>query len=225
MDPARRIEMLERLASLYRAGDLSDEEYAAEKAKLLAGAAADAGARDDPLAGDIVIATDEEEVDRFRGSTTGWLLGSLSGWGTVLLCLAWPAAALAWPEAWPLRIGAALSVAGIGLIAWRYLRNIGAHYVLTTQRLIMRTGIFLKRIDEIELFRVKDARVDFSLVNQLTGIGRITLRTSDQSSHQSDFVMRDIPDAQDVRETIRMLVDKARQRRRVRELDIDEWGA
>lgn len=219
MDQAR-IEMLERLAGLYRSGHLSDEEYAAEKAKVLSGAPA---ANGDDWAEE--AATDEEEIDRFRGSTTGWLLGSLLGWGTILLVLAWPIALLASLGYWPEWIAAGASLAGVGVIVWRWLRNIAARYVLTTQRLVMHTGIVFKRVDEIELYRVKDCRVDFSLINQLTGIGRLTLRTSDQSSQQVDFVLSDVPDAVDVRETIRTLVDKARLRRRVREVDIDEWNA
>jgi membrane protein YdbS with pleckstrin-like domain len=221
-----RIDMLERLAGLFRAGNLSEEEYAAEKAKVLAGAPTVA-----PAAGDFVDYTPpganagEDEIDRFRGSTTGWLLGSLYGWGTILLVLAWPVALLASLETWPLRIAGGLSLFGLGMIVWRFFGNISASYVLTTQRLVMRTGIFFKRVDEIELYRVKDVRVDYSLVNQLTGIGRLTLRTSDQSSNQTDFTIPDVPDAVDLRETLRMLVDKARQRRGVREMDVDEWGA
>jgi len=222
MDQAR-IEMLERLAGLYRSGDLSAEEYADQKAKLLAGGTA--GAADDGSDDLAAMTAGEEEIDRFRGTTTGWLLGSLYGWGTILLCLAWPVAMLASLGTWPLRVAAVASVAGLAIIGLRYLRNISARYVLTTQRLVMHTGIVFKRVDEIELYRVKDARVDYSLVNQLTGIGRLTLRTSDQSSHEIDFVLHDIPDAVDVRETVRMLVDKARLRRRVREIDVDEWNA
>jgi len=230
MDHSQRIEMLERLAGLHRAGNLTDSEYAAEKARLLGtgetGVAALAGFEDeeaDEVVAGFRFATDEEEIDRFRGSTLGWLFGSLSGWGTILLCILPLIALLAQLHGWPLWLAMAAALAGFGAIGLRYLRNLAAFYVLTTQRLILRTGILFKRVDEIELFRVKDARVDFSLVNQLTGIGRITLRTSDPSSEQAEFVLRDVPDAQDVRETLRTLVDKARRRRGVRELDIDGW--
>lgn len=229
MDHSQRIEMLERLAGLHRAGNLTDSEYAAEKARLLSAGEANVAAlaeleeEGDEVFSGFRFATDEEEIDRFRGSTAGWLFGSLAGWGTILLCILPLIALLAQLERWPLWLSMAASLIGFGAIGLRYLRNLAAFYVLTTQRLILRTGILFKRVDEIELFRVKDARVDFSLVNQLTGIGRITLRTSDPSSEQVEFVMRDVPDAQDVRETLRTLVDKARRRRGVRELDIDSW--
>lgn len=221
----RRIEMLERLAGLYRAGHLSEAEYAAEKARLIAGAdRAQQVATPSAFYETPAVNVDEEAIDSFRGSTTGWLLGSLLGWGTLLLCLAWPGALLASLDLWPTRIAGALSLAGLAVVVLRFLRNIAARYILTTQRLILHSGIVFKQVDEIELYRVKDARVDFSIVNQLTGIGRITLRTSDASSAQLDFTMHDIPDAIDMRETIRTLVDKARQRRGVRELDIDGGG-
>jgi membrane protein YdbS with pleckstrin-like domain len=231
MDQTQRIEVLERLAKLRREGHISEAEYITEKEKLLdtprtvqpaprVELGMDEDEDDDD---DIVLESDESEIDRFRGSTTGWLMGSLSGWGTVLLCLMVLVGLLAGLEGWRWWLTVAASLAGFAIIAWRFIQNISANYELTNQRLILRTGIFFKRVDEIELYRVKDARVDYSLINQISGIGQITMRTSDQSSQQVDFVMRDIPDAQDVRETIRMLVDKARQRRRVRELDVDEW--
>ncbi len=216
MDDANRIATLEKLANLHRAGSLSAEEYAAEKAKLLA---------DDAGGGAGGVVSTEEPVEQFHGSTVGWLFGALLGWLVILLCL-WPIAAFALSTDDSVRyVSLALLAAGFAAIVVRWIGNVAKKYELTTQRLILRTGILFKRVDEIELYRVKDSRVDFSLLNQLTGIGTITLRSSDVSSQETDFTMRDVPRARAVRESIRTLVDQARQRRRVRELDIDEWGA
>lgn len=187
-----QIEALERLAKLRDTGVLSDTEFEEQKQRLLNGATAPAAIA--PGGGS------EQPVDDFRGSTLGWLFGSAMGWLTVLLCFV---------------------VVGFIVLLVKWVENISTRYELTTQRLIIRSGIFMKRVDEIELFRVKDVRVDFSLINQLTGIGQITLRTSDPSSQGQDFILRDVPNAKALRETLRALVDQARQRRRVRELDID----
>lgn len=217
MEDADRISMLERLANLHSAGSITTAEFEAEKARVLAGDAPDAGAS--------AIVTDEQIIDRFHGTTTGWLFGTLLGWFVVILCLS-PLAALALSADNPtLYITLALLAAGIAAIAVQWIGNISKKYELTSQRLIMRTGIIFKRVDEIELYRVKDTRVDFSLLNQLTGIGTVTLRSSDVSSQETDFIIRDVPRAREVRELIRTLVDQARQRRRVRELDVDEWNA
>ena len=80
----------------------------------------------------------------------------------------------------------------------------------------------MKSIDEIELYRIKDVRVDFSVINQIADIGTITITSSDRTTQNMQFVLRDIPAARERREGIRKLVDRARRQRGVRELDIDE---
>ena len=146
----------------------------------------------------------EREVDSFRSSTARWLFGSLAGWGTLVL-----------------------SAVGIGLviILVRWLRNMSSTYVITDQRLIVRSGLLMKSIDEIELYRIKDVRVVFSVINQITDIGTITLTSTDRTTGDTEFVLRDVPAARERREGLRKLVDRARQRRGVRELDVDREGS
>ncbi len=143
----------------------------------------------------------ERPVDEFRSSTRRWLLGSFAGWGTLLICLV-----------------------GIGfvLIGVRWLRNRSATYEITDQRLIIKRGILFKTIDEVELYRIKDVRLGYSLLNQMTDIGTITLTSSDRTTAGAEFSLRDIPMARERREGLRKLVDRARQRRGVRELDVDD---
>ena len=143
----------------------------------------------------------ERPVDEFRSSTRRWLLGSFAGWGTLLACLA-----------------------GIGfvIIGVRWLKNRSASYEITDQRLIIKRGILFKTIDEIELYRIKDVRLGYSLLNQMTDIGTIILTSSDRTTSGGEFTLRDIPMARDRREGLRKLVDRARQRRGVRELDVDD---
>ena len=146
----------------------------------------------------------ERPVDEFRSSTRRWLLGSFAGWGTLLTCFA-----------------------GVGfvLIGIRWLKNRSASYEITDQRLIIRRGILFKTIDEIELYRIKDVRLGYSLLNQMTDIGTITRTSSDRTTAGGEFILRDIPMARDRREGLRKLVDRARQRRGVREMDIDHEDA
>ena len=141
-----------------------------------------------------------ETIDAFRGSTGRWLIGSAAGLGTLLLCLV-----------------------GVGLLiaAARWIANMSALYEVTADRLIVRRGIIFKSIDEIELYRVKDVRVDFSLLNQMADIGRITLVSSDRTSVDGVTELADIPRARERREQLRALVEAARERRRVREIDVD----
>jgi uncharacterized membrane protein YdbT with pleckstrin-like domain len=157
-------------------------------------------------------------LDTFRPSTKGWLLGTLAGWGTILVALAGIVLTLLHYGLWFL----ALTLVALLVVAWRWLENMGAKYEITDERLIIRRGIVSKSIDEIELYRIKDCRIDFSLINQLAGIGRITIASSDETTRSGDLVIAGIERAQERRETLRRLVDAARQKRSVREIDMHE---
>ncbi|HSX54140.1 MAG TPA: PH domain-containing protein [Sphingomonas sp.] len=138
-------------------------------------------------------------IDRFRSSTWGWLRGTLAGWGTLLLCLV-----------------------GVGLIIIlvKWIANLATTYEVTEDRLILHKGIFVKSIDEIELYRVKDVRIDFSLINQWADIGTITITSSDETTKTGPLVIRDVDQARARREKLRALVNAARRLRGVREIDM-----
>jgi hypothetical protein len=62
--------------------------------------------------------------------------------------------------------------------------------------------------------------MDFSLLNQIAGIGTICLASSDETTRTAELVMRNVPNAQQRREELRKLVDAARRQRGVREMDM-----
>lgn len=138
-------------------------------------------------------------LDSFRSSTWGWLRGTLAGWATLLLCFV-----------------------GIGLIITlvKWIQNLATSYDVTVDRLIIRRGILVKSIDEVELYRVKDIRIDFTLINQRANIGTITLTSSDETTRTAPLVIPHIENARPRREELRVLIDTARQKRRVREVDV-----
>ncbi len=159
-------------------------------------------------------------TDIFRSSTKGWLIGTLAGWGTIVLILAGIILSLlplglnlGW---WPIL----LSVVGLGLIAWKWLTNMMASYEITPDRLVIRRGIFVKSIDEIELYRIKDVRIDFTIINQIANVGTIGITSSDETTRDGPLMLPLIENAKLRREALRDLVDQARQRRRVREVDM-----
>ncbi len=82
-------------------------------------------------------------------------------------------------------------------------------YEITPERLILKRGIVMKSIDEIELYRIKDIRMDFSLLNQWAGIGTICLTSSDETTRTGELLLRNVPKAQMRREELRHLVDAA----------------
>lgn len=143
----------------------------------------------------------DQVTDRFRSSTWGWLRGTLAGWLTLLLCL----------------VGV-----GLVIILFKWLENIATTYEVTPDRLIIRRGIFNKSIDEVELYRVKNIRIDFSLINQWADIGTISILSSDETTRDAPLVIPHVDAARRRREELRLLVDAARQKRRVREIDMHE---
>ncbi|HYD13551.1 MAG TPA: PH domain-containing protein [Allosphingosinicella sp.] len=158
-------------------------------------------------------------LDTFRPSTLGWLKGTLAGWGTVLLFIAgivlWLMNTANLGMYW-----VALSLLALGIFVWRWFENLASKFSITEERLIIRRGIIAKSVDEIELYRIKDVRINFSIINQIAGIGTISISSSDETTRDGDLVIRDVERAQARREELRRLVDTARQKRRVREIDM-----
>jgi len=157
-----------------------------------------------------------QTIDRFRSSTWGWLRGTLAGWGTLLLVPIGAVGALVTGTYYPLAFIAL--AAAIALVKW--FQNLATSFEVTQDRLVLHRGVFNKSIDEIELYRIKDIRIDFSLINQMAGVGTITLMSSDETTAGKPFVMRCIEQAQARREKLRDLINAARRARGVREFDM-----
>ena len=95
-------------------------------------------------------------------------------------------------------------------------------YELTTQRLRIRSGILNRHLDELELYRVKDYAMAQPLHLRIFKLGTITIFTSDVST--PTVMINAIHGVEDVREKLRAAVQSERDRKRVREMDIDGTG-
>ncbi len=94
-----------------------------------------------------------------------------------------------------------------------FINRYYSRYRLTDQRLIMETGILGRRIDEIELFRIKDSRLHQSFLQRLVGLGDIEVSSTDASG---SYRMLMIPGAQEKREQLRTYAMRAREAAGVR---------
>ena len=101
---------------------------------------------------------------------------------------------------------------------WRALVTKNTNYVLTDQRLKTTSGVFNRTTDDVELYRVKDTHFQQTFWQRMVGICDIVLSTSDTTTPQ--VVLADIAGAAAVRETVRALVERRRDAKRVRELDV-----
>ena len=76
-------------------------------------------------------------------------------------------------------IGVALYCLVLGFKFFRARRN--HYYRLTTRRLFLTTGLFQRRVDQVELVRVKDLFVRQSLIGSWLNMGTVILISSEQT--------------------------------------------
>jgi uncharacterized membrane protein YdbT with pleckstrin-like domain len=101
---------------------------------------------------------------------------------------------------------------------WKYLVVKTTKYELTTQRLRLRTGVLNKEINELELYRVKDFKIDQPLFLRIFSVANIVISTSDNS--HPVICIRAVSDAEGLLSKIRENVEIMR-RNRVREVDMN----
>lgn len=106
----------------------------------------------------------------------------------------------------------------IFVILWRWLVTRMTKYELTTERLRTRHGVLNKKMDELELYRVRDYKLDQPIFLRLFSLGNIILQTSDISNPV--ITIRAIPNSEQIREDIRNSVEACRVKKGVRELDV-----
>jgi uncharacterized membrane protein YdbT with pleckstrin-like domain len=96
---------------------------------------------------------------------------------------------------------------------WQVRRTI---YSLDAEVLHISTGMFLRRTDSLELYRVKDYIVTRNLLMQLFGLMNLTLLTTDLTGPV--IILRGIPKS-DLPDILRERVQRARQNNKIVELN------
>ena len=112
-----------------------------------------------------------------------------------------------------------LALVPLVIAGWKWLVVAHTRYELTTQRLRTRRGVFNKHLDELELYRVRDYKLEQPFFLRLFGLATVVLQTSDKSNPV--LILKAIPRGEQLREQMRTYVEEARQRRGVREIDMD----
>lgn len=104
-------------------------------------------------------------------------------------------------------------------ILWRWLVVKNTKYELTTERLRLRYGVFNKVSNELELYRVRDYKLEQPFFLRVFSLSNIVLTTSDKSHPR--VVIEAIDDGEELREKLRKYVEICRTRKGVREIDIE----
>lgn len=154
-----------------------------------------------------------DETTLWKGSPSQWLnLGPFVI--TLLLIGGVVAGGIFFPPAW------ALIVIPVLYAVWRFLLVKSRSFELTTERLRVTEGVFNQKIDEIELYRVKDISMERPFWMRMTGLASVNIQTSDRSL--PFLTIPAIPNGVELREKLRKQVEVIRDSKRVRELDMDD---
>lgn len=77
-------------------------------------------------------------------------------------------------------------------------------YTITSQRIMVKTGLIGKDVEEVELLRVNDFSVTQTIPDRILGIGTLTVFSDDASSPQ--LLFRKIRKVQAVKDVLRQAV-------------------
>jgi uncharacterized membrane protein YdbT with pleckstrin-like domain len=83
-------------------------------------------------------------------------------------------------------------------------------YTITTQRVIIETGLTSKSVEDIDLRYVDDTQFRQGFIQRLLGIGNVTIVSSDKLA--PTYILRGVPDPRRLRELIRANAYQVSQR-------------
>ncbi|MEO7677491.1 MAG: PH domain-containing protein [Verrucomicrobiota bacterium] len=98
----------------------------------------------------------------------------------------------------------------IVLSRWSMLKFIT--YEITSERIKLTKGLFSKRTDELELYRVKDTSLIEPFFYRMFSVGNISIVTGDATTPALE--LRAVKNAKEIREQLRACVEECRGRKR-----------
>jgi uncharacterized membrane protein YdbT with pleckstrin-like domain len=114
-----------------------------------------------------------------------------------------------------------IAILTVGLALLVYLaRSRSTHYRITTQRVVVETGLLNKRLDQTDLYRIHDYVVERPLGQRLVGTGNLVLQTVDRTTPAVRLLGLHT-DVVALYERLRKATEAEKQRRGVRVLDAD----
>ena len=110
-----------------------------------------------------------------------------------------------------------LIVIPCGYALYKWLIINAYNYELTSERFRVTTGIFTKKFEEIELYRIRDYSIVQPFFLRLFSLGNVILKTSDKT--MPDLTISAIKDFINVKDKIRERVEILRKEKDIKEID------
>ena len=107
----------------------------------------------------------------------------------------------------------------VGIALWKWIQIKCRSYDVTTERVRTGTGVFTRRTDELELYRVKDTTLIQPFHYRLFSAGNIILSTTDQTT--PNLTLEAVKKPAELREQLRKNIELCRERKRVRMTELE----
>ncbi len=113
--------------------------------------------------------------------------------------------------------GGALLIAGGLMVPYLVLSIRCLRYKITESLIEREKGLFIKRVDSLDLARVKDVQLRQNVLQRILKIGTLEIYSSDRSD--PSMLIEDIPTPREKYEKLRNAVIKLSQRRGIISMD------
>lgn len=111
-----------------------------------------------------------------------------------------------------------LVIVPVTYILMKWLQTKCKTYELTNQRLRISSGVLSRNTEDIELFRIKDTKLEQPIFIRLFGRGNVIVVSADMT--QPMLMIEAVPKANELRETLRAHINEQRKMKMVREMEI-----
>lgn len=108
----------------------------------------------------------------------------------------------------------------LGWALWIFVETRATRHELTTERIRLCEGVFNQKMDDVELYRVKDTSMERPFWYRVFGLSTLIIETSDRS--QPRIEIKAVHHGEELRETLRKQVEFWRDKKRVREVDFED---
>ncbi len=157
------------------------------------------GATTQPAAPETELWSGRTSWKHYAGRIALWIVANI----LFSVLMGWLASTRKWFELstviWT--VLAAVFVSGLIFIIPVFIRIISRRYRLTSQRLFIERGILSRTIDQTELIRVDDVRLEKSLTDRIFGLGTVSLISTDVSDRL--VLIEGVGNAEQVAESVR----------------------
>lgn len=111
-------------------------------------------------------------------------------------------------------LAAVIVVVPLAYLFIQFLLIKSNRYKVTNERIFFTTGIFSKKTEALELYRVRDIDMYEPFWQRMFKLGNVKLTTSDKTT--PDFILKAVPNPAELLNNIRKAVETRRDVKRVR---------